>query len=255
MNQTVKIKNLRCQHCLFHLKNLQSYYSFKSDLVRSKFLSGAKGHSFILCRNYSTNIPEPLNLEFLLPLPLDAFTVTEIQVTHSASKQSIPSRLFNESHTFSCSKHTQAKCIKIKKQNKKITNRVPSHRGQCFTTGILKTQTRGRRAGKMLIWTFFSRSWLCVWHSRKNPRGEHWSRLVRINRWHLHPSFRQELISSRQCEKKIFISKQQLVVSRFTQGRGETKAELLYHTLYSKKALIWNPFHSHPFWALHWFSR
>lgn len=71
MNQTMKLKNLRYQHCLFHLKNLQScpLILLKSDLVRSKVTSGATGLSFILYRNYSTNVSEPLSLEFLSPHP------------------------------------------------------------------------------------------------------------------------------------------------------------------------------------------
>lgn len=92
MNQTMKLKNLRYQHCLFHLKNLQScpLILLKSDLVRSKVTSGATGLSFILYRNYSTKISEPLSLEFLFPLSPPLGTSALTKMTSCSASRVLP---------------------------------------------------------------------------------------------------------------------------------------------------------------------
>lgn len=121
MNQTMKLKNLRCQHCLFHLKNLQSSFS-KWNLVRSTVRSGAKVHSSILNRNYSKNRTVESWVLPCSPPPV----LGDSTVIHSARKQPFPSKLLNEPHTFPCSNHTQAKCTKTTPREGSI------HHGQEF---------------------------------------------------------------------------------------------------------------------------
>lgn len=119
MNQTMKLKNLRCQHCLFHLKHLQSSFS-KSNLVR--FTDQVQ--KVILPYSIEITVQtELLGLEFF---PALSPPLCDSTVIHSASKQPFLSKLLNEPHTFPCSTHAQVKCTKITQREGTI------HHGQEF---------------------------------------------------------------------------------------------------------------------------
>lgn len=77
MNQTMELKNLRCQYCLFHLKNLQSSYSLKFRF--SKVQKWYQVQKVILSYQIEITVQTHWNLGVPLssPPPLGAPAVTE----------------------------------------------------------------------------------------------------------------------------------------------------------------------------------
>lgn len=149
MNQTMKLKNLRCQHCLFHLKNLQSSFS-KSILVRSTVRSGAKGHSSILNRNYSTNrTVESWVLPCSPPTPGWLHSYSQCQQT------ALPLQTLKWASHLSLLYPCTGKSLKARTPSIMVRN---------------STDTDKRAAEVRLVWAFFL-SWLWVCPSSKNRSG------------------------------------------------------------------------------------
>lgn len=180
MNQTMKLKNLRCQHCLFHLKNLQSSFS-KSILVRSTVRSGAKGHSSILNRNDSTNrTVESWVLLCSLPTPGWLHSYSQCQQT------ALPLQ------TLQWASHLSL----LYPCTGKVHKNHPKQGHHPSWSGIVQTQTRGQ-----LRWGW---SELFFWAGCGSALPARTGVGARINRWDLHHASVKNWYRAGNRRKKSF---------------------------------------------------